>query len=387
MSAALLIRGRRHPARRRSAATPPLAGVAAGRAARERFAYPGIPEPETRRRGAWLTGSFAALLHAGALGALMLVASLSPAIREELAIPVQLLRDAEPPPPPEPAPAPRALAERRLPSFAPQLAAQAPQVVNPAVIAQASPVVSAKSLELESVGAVQAPTSLERSAVSVERVRQIESLATARASAIDVSSALAPALRGPALLDAPRGPSVGPREVASASAAPTLGSATFEIGGAGSSVREGAVTGRDVIGTPEGAPVANVATAVGDAYLRGAGGSGAGLAPQSPEAIRSCLERPEVDAYLGVIRQRTISLWKLPIATPDTQVVLRFQLDVAGSPSRIQVLRADDNALGASAIDAMRAAAPFPPMPDPARCIADRPITGTFRTFADGNAG
>jgi TonB family protein len=72
---------------------------------------------------------------------------------------------------------------------------------------------------------------------------------------------------------------------------------------------------------------------------------------------------------------------------PDSRVVLRFQLDVAGSPSRIQIVRADDNALGVSAIDAMRAAAPFPPLPEPARCIADLPITGTFRTFADGNAG
>ncbi len=394
MSAAILIRGRRRAARsQRLTPMRTLEAYAAGPAQPARFEYPGIPDAEANQRGSWITGSLAALLHAGAVGLLLLLASLAPQLQEELRIPVQLLRDdqpppaAEPTPEPEPAPAPRALAERRLPSFAPQFQSVAPQIVNPAVIASAAPALLARALELEAVGAVQAPAQLERHAVSVERVQQIQSIAAARASAVDVASAIAPAVRGPAVVDAPAGPSVGPRELPTSDAAPTLGSASFEIGGSGSSVREGAVTGRDVIGTPDGAPIANLETAVGDAYLRGPGGSGSGLTAASAEPNRSCLARPEVGSYLELVKQRTVKLWKLPIATPNSSVVLSFQLDVAGSPSRIQVLRADDNALGVSAIDAMRAAAPFPPLPDPARCIADLPITGTFRTFADGDAG
>ena len=35
--------------------------------------------------------------------------------------------------------------------------------------------------------------------------------------------------------------------------------------------------------------------------------------------------------------------------------------------------------LGASAVDALRSASPFPPMPDDVRCMAGLPIVGTFR--------
>jgi TonB family protein len=59
-------------------------------------------------------------------------------------------------------------------------------------------------------------------------------------------------------------------------------------------------------------------------------------------------------------------------------VTLRFRLDVAGSASNVAVDRADDNALGASAVDALRSASPFPPMPDEIRCLSLVPIVGTF---------
>jgi TonB family protein len=322
----------------------------------------------------------------------VLLASLTPAIQEEISIPVQLLRDAEAPKPkrdqreptpaPEalPAPAPRALAERRVSTYSPQIQGVRPQLINPSVIAGAAPAAGARALELDSVGSVRAPAAVERSAVHVERVQQIESIAAARANAVDVASAVAPAVRGPSVVDAAPGASAGPRAVESAASAPTLGTATFEIGGVGASVREGAVTGRDVQGSPEGAPIANVATAVGDAYLGGSGGSGSSAQPGSGQAERSCLEKSEVRDYLAVVKQRTYSLWKLPTAVPDSRVVLRFELDVAGSPSRIQILRAEDNALGVSAIDAMRAAAPFPPLPEAVRCLAGHTIVGTFST-------
>ena len=391
MNAAFLIRGRRSPRRSpRAFPSQAFAISAAGAPLRLHFEYPGIPEVESDSRSTWLTGSFAALLHAGAIGFLALLASFAPEIQDELRIPVQLLPESEPPPAQpksEPAPAPRALAERRLPSFAPQIRSAAPQVLSPSAIA--APDAPARALELEAVGAVQAPALLERSAVSVERVQPVESIASAQASAVDVSSAIAPAVRGPAVVDAPAGPSRGPSEVRASDSAPTLGSATFEIGGAGASVREGALGGRDAVGVPDGAPIAEVATAVGDAYRRGPGGGGSGASGAAePGALQACRARPAVQNYLeGVVRKRTLAAWKLPVGIREGRVVLRFQIDVAGSPSRIQFVRADDNALGASAIDAMRAAAPFPPLPEAARCIADAPITGNFHIFADAGAG
>ena len=64
--------------------------------------------------------------------------------------------------------------------------------------------------------------------------------------------------------------------------------------------------------------------------------------------------------------------------TADQKVTLRFKLDAAGSAMNVSLVHASDNALGASAVDALRAAAPFPPIPDEARCLARRPITATF---------
>jgi TonB family protein len=58
-------------------------------------------------------------------------------------------------------------------------------------------------------------------------------------------------------------------------------------------------------------------------------------------------------------------------------VQLRFRIDVAGSASGVE-LASGNNALGADAVDAMRAASPFPPMPDSARCLADKNLLLTF---------
>ena len=54
----------------------------------------------------------------------------------------------------------------------------------------------------------------------------------------------------------------------------------------------------------------------------------------------------------------------------------------SGSSRRVELVEAEDNALGVSAVDAMRAASPFPPMPEAVRCLAGRAILGRFRTKA-----
>jgi TonB family protein len=90
-----------------------------------------------------------------------------------------------------------------------------------------------------------------------------------------------------------------------------------------------------------------------------------------------CLKRPEVSAYMADIKERLISRWSLPYGIENSRVTLRFAIDVAGSASSIQLVKGD-NAIGASAIDAMRASSPFPPMPDRARCLANKYIVATF---------
>ena len=339
-------------------------------------AYPGYstPDPEgTRRRLA--TGFLAALLHFGALGFLFLLASLAPELTEQL-IPVQLIKEEQPTP--EPAAAPKALAERRPLPFNPQVQAVVPQIVNPHVIAEAAPAIQADALQMDAVSSVTAPTQISSArAVVVERVSAVNSSARATASAVDVTGVAAPVVRGPTRIDAPVGPSVGPRQVTAAAVAPTFGTALQIGSGTGSSVAEGVISNKDVVGSPDGALIVSVDTAVGDGFLRGAGGGdGDG---QSVVSQSTCLSRPEVAIYLSGVKDRMLDRWVLPPGvSSNKKVTLRFRLDAAGSASHVSVVKTEDNALGASAVDALRAASPFPPMPDAARCLTQVPIKGTF---------
>ena len=121
---------------------------------------------------------------------------------------------------------------------------------------------------------------------------------------------------------------------------------------------------------------AQVHWAVGAGNLRGGGGTGTGPGGVSFE---ECNARPEVVAYMARLRDRIYGRWALPPDVPANQsVALRFELDPAGTASRVQLVSGETR-LGQSAVDALRAASPFDHMGDRVRCLADTPITGTFR--------
>jgi hypothetical protein len=141
-------------------------------------------------------------------------------------------------------------------------------------------------------------------------------------------------------------------------------------------VREGAVTGRDVLGSADGERVANVNTRVGQGNLRGTGDGatlGGGYDPD-------CNARPEVQAYLAQVKQRTLARWYSPPNTPLGRypVTLQFQLDVAGSTRGVQLVQASNSQVGTTAADALRSAAPFQPLSDKVRCLSEAPIKATF---------
>jgi hypothetical protein len=319
-------------------------------------------------RSALTTSAISALLHAALIAVLVFFAALAPEVIEEI-IPVRLIHEKPPTPP---APARKALAERRKLDFAPAVQATQPQVINPRVIADAAPVINAEVLQMDAVNTAAAPTQVARSAVSVGRVSAVGTIGGYRASSVDVGSAAGPVVRGP-VRAGPVGPSVGPRKVVGTSGS-SIGTGSLAIGG-GSSVKEGIVSSRDVVGSPQGAVLVSVDTAVGSGNLGGPGGSGTGLLPDG--VVKDCLTRPEVTRYMAQVQDRVIQRWTLPYGIADKSVILRFVIDVAGSASSIQLI-GGDNALGASAIDAMRTASPFPPMPDRARCLASKRVRATF---------
>src|SRR5882672_3121120 len=217
---------RRHahsPMRTRRIGAAFRAGTPAGR----REPFPGMNLEVARTRGeSFRSGTISAALHAALLLLMLVVAYLTPDIREEI-LPVQIIREQAPPPPPpveetveakpepkpEPAPAPKALAERRSLDFAPQAQAVAPQIVNPTVIQQAAPSLAAQKIQMNEVAAVVAPKDIAHATVVAERAVAIDSVATAQVAKVDLGAASAPALRGQTNAALPTGASAGPRQV------------------------------------------------------------------------------------------------------------------------------------------------------------------------------
>ena len=116
-------------------------------------------------------------------------------------------------------------------------------------------------------------------------------------------------------------------------------------------------------------------TRVGQGLLRGDGGNGSGEGGDG-----DCFSRPEVLAYEEQIRTRMYARWILPPDVPPSQEVrLQFSLDPAGSVTNVRPLSGGHPELAASAVEALRAAAPFPPMSDRVRCLARQQLTGIFR--------
>jgi outer membrane biosynthesis protein TonB len=242
------------------------------------------------------------------------------------------------------------------------------------VIQQAAPAVNAKALDLSKVAPINAPKDIAHTTVVAEQVRVSDSLAAAQTAKVDMGASAAPALKGPADAAQPVGISSGPRQIVTRGDTTGTGTAVNMAGG--SSVREGVASNRDVLGSPDGGPIADVNTRVGQGLMRGEGGNGTGGNGNNAD----CLERPEVKAYIeNQIRQRMYSRWAAPGDAPvGSKVELRFQLDSSGSLITSSLKSASDSALGQSAVDALRSSAPFMAMPDRVRCLARRELTGTF---------
>ena len=348
--------------------------------------FPGMNLEVVRNRGETVRSTtLSAGLHIAALLLMLVLAYVTHVIPDEV-LPVTLIKETPPPPPPpkeeevklepkpepEPAPAPKALAERRSMDFAPQAQAVAPQVINPTVIQQAAPAVNAQALKLNSVAPVVAPKDIAHVTAVAETVNVSQSLAAAQTAKVDLGASAAPALRGQAIAAAPVGISSGPRQIVTSGN--TTGTGTAVNMGNGSSVREGIGSNRDVLGSPDGGPIADVNTRVGTGLMRGEGGSGTGGSGDG-----DCLNRPEVQQYQEQLRQRMYARWQAPNDAPvNSKVQLRFSLDPSGSVISAELASAGNTALGQSAVEALRSSSPFQAMPERVRCLARRSLIGTF---------
>lgn len=333
-------------------------------------------------RRTWISGTLSIGLHGLLLGAVLVSAWLTPESTVEETIEVTLL---EPEPEPvelpgsnDPSGGPKALAAR-APAAAAALAAslsaaeaQAPEALDD---------LSAQALEMADLGAARAPADIQRRALDAG---QIEAQADAAPAprALDVAT-LSPVAIDPATLSAPEVDLSAPKAIASAAPSAVTAPQAFagyqDVSGAQYDGRAAAV-GDSVPRAGSGSASAGrvgVDTGVSGAFAAGTGGGGSGGGSGVPTV--ECLRSAYVVRYMDEVKNRTYARWKAPPETPpDSVVKLRFKLDVTGSPTAVEFLEAASEELGASTVQALRAAAPFPAMDANNRCLAERRLTLTF---------
>lgn len=91
------------------------------------------------------------------------------------------------------------------------------------------------------------------------------------------------------------------------------------------------------------------------------------------------LTSPDFAPYLEMIKKRVQAVWKYPEGISGThQVSIIFVLDRAGKVVRAEVAGSTDPRLASGAIQAMRTASPFPPIPDSLKELAGWPLRIRF---------
>ncbi|MBI1993715.1 MAG: TonB family protein [Deltaproteobacteria bacterium] len=111
--------------------------------------------------------------------------------------------------------------------------------------------------------------------------------------------------------------------------------------------------------------------------IRG-GGTGSGSGGGSSSGLKGALSA-DYNQYLKLIEKRVFSVWKYPDGVTGVQKVsVRFTLDKAGKLSQVEVLDSTDPRINGSALEAMKKASPFPPIPESLRDLAGESLIIRF---------
>ncbi|MBW2384924.1 MAG: TonB C-terminal domain-containing protein [Deltaproteobacteria bacterium] len=355
----------------------------------------GLATPHTGRERALVT-AISAGIHAAVLAALATTVALVPPGLIDKVIPVAILREPSqlPGSNAEPAPAgPKAVGPAR-PNAAAMASAAGLTPEQAAALRRAALEAARRAIaqvQLEADTSPTLPTQIERREVSAERMtaRAAANLSPATPVAID----MAPMRIDAADLAALDIDTEGPRDIDAASlgdlTAPEALAAlqAYDDRDYTGSVHATTVSpGATLAGAGTGSGAVDTGIPGGD-YAGGGGGGGggggtfgAGTGGQGgAEGIVRCLESLHVQRYQEMMKQRTDARWRVPQDVPgDARVILRLSLDVAGVARNVEVVSADTERLGASAMRALLSASPFPPMDGANRCLADKRIKMTF---------
>lgn len=331
---------------------------------------------EDEERRTWNPALLSLCLHLGGTGILLYIGAVTRVIPEEM-IPLTLIREG----PTQVEAQPKKVA--RLDGL-PVPARELPPGDVPRRPVTLRPVksVGSESITFEKLPTLPSPTKVDRTSLDVERVEFVEDFGPVRAKSNgfgDDWGSSGSGVVGPIQEDRPVGGGDGPRELTFSPIEMTEGRSPTAIKSKVGEFTEGIVASGEIGSFRPGVPALPVAIDLGDEFLHGGRGSGAASRSSDPAISTDCFRRAEVSSYLEKVRDRTMERWVLPKGiAADEHVTLSFRLDAAGSATNVSFVAASDNALGASAVDALMDAAPFTVMDEAVRCLAEHPIRGTF---------
>jgi TonB family protein len=108
------------------------------------------------------------------------------------------------------------------------------------------------------------------------------------------------------------------------------------------------------------------------------GGTGSGTGGGSNTGLKG-IPAADFNQYLSQLKKRVESVWKYPDGVSGIQrVAIVFRLDRAGKLIQADVLESSDSRINASAVEAMRRASPFPPIPESLKELANEPLRMQF---------
>lgn len=132
---------------------------------------------------------------------------------------------------------------------------------------------------------------------------------------------------------------------------------------------QGGGTGVGALGAPGG---------IRDGKGTKGGGTGTGSGGGSYSGLKGMLSL-DYNQYLKLIEKRVFSVWRYPEGITGIQKVsVRFTLDRAGKLSQVEVLDSTEPRINGSALDAMKNASPFPPIPESLKELAGESLIIRF---------
>jgi TonB family protein len=136
----------------------------------------------------------------------------------------------------------------------------------------------------------------------------------------------------------------------------------------------GALKGTGSSAAPYGVP-GGIKSGIGIA----GGGTGSGTGGGSSTGLKG-IPAADWNSYLSMIEKRVRAIWKYPdTVTGVQQVIVRFAVDRSGRIALVEIVDSSDARMNPSALEAMRRASPFPPLPDNLRDYAGETINMRFK--------